>query len=87
MLVQVLLSQSVDGRKLTAISLCTSSLSAFLSGRPGSVSMSGASHAADPGSNLGEGDFINRPTFEFGFYGCVGLENGIKLARQLQSDL
>ena len=26
-------------------------------GRPGSVSMSGASHAADPGSNLGEGDF------------------------------
>ena len=32
-------------------------------GRPGSVSMSGASHAADPGSNLGEGDFY-RPTFE-----------------------
>ena len=35
--------------------------------------MSGASYAADPGSNPGEGDLS---TFVcFGFYGCVGSEN------------
>ena len=47
-----------------------------MSGRPGSFSMSGASYAADPGSNPGAGNVKIVLRLNLGFYGCVGFENG-----------